>query len=214
MKVTLLAASALTAEAEDILYDLNPDLPPLLTNGDLLTEYAGRLCYASEERLGLQPDFVGKRTRAGHGSIIEHGYASFLLEGISRTCLAQLTRHRLAAYSVESQRYVDQSTAALVVPPSIQASPTAESIFAYVDHITKQAYQQLLDLGIPKEDARFILPAATATRLVMSANFREWRHILEVRLSPAAQWEIRALLGAILAQLVLVAPQVFGDLAV
>ena len=176
-----------------------------------LLEHAGRVCYRSQSR-GEPGKFLQARIREGHESIIEHASATFEISGISRACSHQLVRHRLASYSQESQRYVDMSDPQFVVPPDIAANPRAMEIWEGVVDELKAAYRELRELGIRKEDARFLLPNATATRIVMSANFREWRHIIRLRTNPAAQWEIRELANRVLDILYQVAPSVFQDL--
>jgi len=176
-----------------------------------LLEHAGRVCYRSQSR-GEPGKFLQARIREGHESIIEHASATFEISGISRACSHQLVRHRLASYSQESQRYVDMSDPQFVIPPDIAANPRAMEIWEGVVDELKAAYRELRELGIRKEDARFLLPNATATRIVMSANFREWRHIIRLRTNPAAQWEIRELANRVLDILYQVAPSVFQDL--
>jgi thymidylate synthase (FAD) len=152
------------------------------------------------------------RLREGHESIIEHASATFEISGISRACSHQLVRHRLASYSQESQRYVDMSDPDLVVPDAVKASPEAYEVWSsFVDQV-KDVYSDLRGLGIRKEDARFILPNAAETRIVMTMNFRELRHFFRLRLAPEAQWEIRRVALEILKQLTPHAPTVFGDM--
>jgi len=177
-----------------------------------LLEYAGRVCYRSRPR-GDPGPFIQARIREGHESIIEHASATFEISGISRACSHQLVRHRLASYSQESQRYVDMSNPHFVIPPDIAHNGEALGIWNELVGRMRDAYQALRALGIKKEDARFLLPNATATRIVMTANFREWRHFIKVRaLNPHAQWEIREVANRVLDSLYEVAPSVFGDL--
>ena len=177
-----------------------------------LIEHAGRACYRSEPR-GKPGDFIRKRVGEGHESIIEHASATFDISGISRACTHQLVRHRIASYSQESQRYVDMSSPEYVIPPSIAADPEAlAGMERFMSSVAAQ-YKQLRERGIPKEDARFVLPNATATRIVVTMNFRSWRHFIKVRaLDPHSQWEIRELANRILDELYKVAPSVFQDL--
>lgn len=177
-----------------------------------LLEHAGRVCYRSLSK-GEPGRFIQARIREGHESIIEHASATLEIGGISRACSHQLVRHRLASYSQESQRYVDMSDPQFVIPPDIVANPRAMEIWKGVVDEVKSAYRELRELGIRKQDARFLLPNATATRIVMTANLREWRHIITLRTAPAAQWEIRELANRILDILCQVAPSVFQDLA-
>jgi len=176
-----------------------------------LLEHAGRVCYRSQSR-GDPGKFLQARLREGHESLIEHASVTFEISGISRACSHQLVRHRLASYSQESQRYVDMSDPQFVIPPDIAANPRAMEVWNGVMDEIKAAYRELRGLGIRKENARFLLPNATATRIVMTANLREWRHIIKLRTDPAAQWEIRELAHRVLGILYQVAPSVFQDL--
>jgi len=178
---------------------------------EALIEHAGRVCYRSESR-GNPAAFLRARLREGHESIIEHASATFEISGISRACSHQLVRHRLASYSQESQRYVDMSDPDLVVPDAVKASPEAYEVWSsFVDQV-KDVYSDLRGLGIRKEDARFVLPNAAETRIVMTMNFRELRHFFRLRLAPEAQWEIRRVALEVLKQLAPHAPTVFGDM--
>jgi len=176
-----------------------------------LLEHAGRVCYRSEKR-GEAGNFLQARIREGHESIIEHAGLTFEISGISRTCSHQLVRHRIASYSQESQRWVDLSDPELVMPPSIAQNPEAVRIWDSLVEQMKGAYRSLRQLGIKKEDSRFLLPNATATRIVVTMNFRELRHFFTVRCDRAAQWEIRALAKEMLKLAYQVAPSVFQDL--
>lgn len=178
---------------------------------EALLEYAGRACYRSEPR-GDPGRFLRSRIGEGHESIIEHASVTFDIHGISRACSHQLVRHRLASYSQESQRYVDMSAPESVVPPSIAENPEAMVVWESFLGQVADAYQRLRDLGIRKEDARFVLPNASATRIIVTMNFRELRHFFEVRGERAAQWEIRELAMEMLRQVYVLAPAVFGDL--
>jgi len=184
------------------------------TDGEGLLEHAGRICYRSEGggAPGATARFIARRVEEGHESIIEHACASFEVSGISRTCSHQLVRHRLASYSQESQRYVDMSDPEWVVPPQIARNAEALRIWNDFTETAKTTYRHLRDLGIKKEDARFLLPNATATRLMMTANYRELLHIFRLRISPHAQWEIRELCVRMLEAIYPHAPNVFGAL--
>jgi thymidylate synthase (FAD) len=176
-----------------------------------LIEHAGRVCYRSRRR-GASSDFIRARLREGHESIIEHAGATFEISGISRACSHQLVRHRLASYSQESQRYVDMSAPEMVIPDVVAASPEGQALWDSFMARGKETYRALRDLGVRKEDARFILPNATATRIIVTMNFRELLHFFRLRITPEAQWEIRAMGIEMLQQLVPYAPTVFGDL--
>lgn len=128
-----------------------------------------------------------------HDSVLEHATFSFRITGISRVTLAQLTRHRIASFSVQSQRYVDQRTQARVIPESISANEEAMKIFNRISTEAVEAYERLVELGVPKEDARYVLPESTMTELVMTMNVRELGHFFSLRTCNKAQWEIREL---------------------
>jgi len=175
-----------------------------------LLEHAGRICYRSEGR-GDPGAFIQARVREGHESIIEHASASFEISGISRACSHQLVRHRLASYSQESQRYVEMSDPEWALPPDVLEDEEAMAVWEDFAGEVKAAYQALRELGTRKEDARFVLPNAAATRIIVSMNFRELLHFFRIRISRAAQWEIRDV-GVRMLELVHPhAPSVFGD---
>ena len=176
-----------------------------------LVEYAGRACYRSEPK-GQPGKFLRARIREGHESIIEHSSVTFEISGISRACSHQLVRHRIASYSQESQRYVDMSAPEFVVPPSIAQDPEAQAIWDEFMETVADTYHRLRELGARKEDARFVLPNATTTRIIVTMNFRSLRHLFSVRCDKAAQWEIRELALEMLRQVHELAPSVFGDL--
>lgn len=178
---------------------------------EALIEHAGRVCYRSQSR-GDPASFIKARIRDGHESIIEHASATFEISGISRVCSHQLVRHRLASYSQESQRYVSMDNPEWVLPPSIANDEEARKIWEQFAEKVKEAYRALRARGVAKEDARFVLPNATATRIVVTMNFRELRHFFRVRISPQAQWEIRELAVRMLEIIYPYAPAVFEDL--
>jgi thymidylate synthase (FAD) len=124
----------------------------------------------------------------------DHGSATFLFEGISRTCTHQLVRHRLASFSQESQRYVDLSRGGwqAIVPDAIANNPVAQAELNEFWQIAEEKYAKLRALGIRKEDARFLLPNAAETRIIATMNFAGWSHFFWLRaVDMAAQWEIR-----------------------
>ena len=178
---------------------------------EALLEHAGRACYRSDAK-GQPGRFLQARIREGHESLIEHASVTFEISGISRACSHQLVRHRLASYSQESQRYVDMSAPEFVVPPSVARDPEARAIWDESMEQVADTYRRLRELGVRKEDARFVLPNATATRIIVTMNFRSLRHLFSVRCDKAAQWEIRELALEMLRQVHDVAPGVFGDL--
>lgn len=173
---------------------------------------AGRICYRSSGK--DDGKFVKARIKDGHESIIEHASITFVISEISRACSHQIVRHRLASYSQESQRYVDMADAGFVLPPSIENNEN-DFVMLYwkaaMDYMA-DIYKRLREIGVNKEDARYILPNATATRLVVTMNFRELRHFIKVRCSKAAQWEIRDVAMEMLDIAYTIAPNVFADL--
>ncbi len=177
---------------------------------EALLERAGRSCYRSEPR-GEPGRFLKARIREGHESIIEHASVTFEISGISRACSHQLVRHRIASYSQESQRYVDMSAPEFVVPPSVADNVEALAIWDGFMSQVADTYHRLRELGVRKEDARFVLPNASATRIIVTMNFRTLRHFFAVRCEKAAQWEIRALALEMLRQVHALAPAVFED---
>ena len=169
---------------------------------DRLVAAAARLCYSqisARELTESFPDedgvrrFLEKLRRSGHLSTFEHASFSFAVDGISRVCSHQLVRHRLASYSQQSQRYVAQDRAHVLMPPSVRVHPRASQLFLEAVEGAARAYQQLCDLGIPREDARYLLPHGGETRLLMTMNARELLHFFRLRLCRRAQWEIREL---------------------
>lgn len=146
-----------------------------------------------------------------HESVIEHASFTFRVEGVSRALLAQITRHRLASFSVQSQRYVDMSAMPYVVPPSIYED--RELLEAYTDLMDriKGFYAAAVDAGVPAEDARFALPNACCTQFVMTMNARELRHFFSLRCCNRAQWEIRELADRMLRLCKEAAPGLFKN---
>jgi len=218
MRVTLLAYTQLNPDTEALPEPLRAAGAWRAQDGhratpECLMEYAGRVCYRSTEAMGSNPRFVAARIGEGHESIIEHVSFTFLVEGISRACSHQLVRHRIASYSQESQRYCEPAAAAeVVVPPAVQEDPQAQAIWQDALDSLAQSYRALRERGIRKEDARFLLPNATGTRLVVTMNARSLRHFFTIRLHTAAQWEIRAVACEMLRLVYPLAPSVFGDL--
>lgn len=190
---------------------------------DVLAEYAARICYRSTQKLGRSPNFIQQRIKDGHESVIEHATATFLIDGISRACAQELTRYRLASYSMESQRYVDyssmidalakhQNARDMIVHTMCVVPEAADDLFieGLCNSITE--YRMARNRGMKKEDARYILPLSVRTKLAMTTNMREYRHVVKQRTHPSAHWEIRELANAMLHLLKLVAPKTFADL--
>jgi len=185
-------------------------------NAEKLIESAGRTCYLSFGKQGKDTEkaFIRMLVRMGHLSVLEHAVATFRISGVSRAFTHQFVRHRLCSYSQQSQRYVDESNFKYVEPKSIKNSPKAHSIFTKFMGEAKKTYSELQKLGVKNEDARFVLPNAVETQIVVTANLREWRHIIELRGEPGAQWEIRKAAIEILKILKKNAPTVFADFEV
>lgn len=144
--------------------------------------------------------------------LLHHGSATFLFEGISRACTHQLVRHRLASFSQESQRYVDLSKGGwnAIMPPALAENAAARAKLDEAWDYLQQVYADLREMGIRKEDARFLLPNAAETRIVTTMNFAAWSHFLWLRaVDMAAQWEIRAMGQRALEMLYTLAPSVF-----
>ena len=170
---------------------------------DALAAAAARICYrdvtASEllesEENNLSRKLIAELFRSGHTSTFEHVSFTFGIDGLSRVASHQLVRHRLASFSQQSQRYVKMNydPEAVIIPPSVESNPDAKRIFQESARISQEAYRQLIEMGITKEDARFILPHGHSTRLVMTMNARELHHFFRLRLCRRAQWEIQEL---------------------
>lgn len=183
-------------------------------DSERLIELAGRVAYQSFHRLkeGSEKEFVRIIRRSGHHSVLEHAYATFRISGISRACSHQLVRHRLCSFTQKSQRYVDEKDFSYVIPPSVEESEEAKKLFEEFMESARNTYVRLKELGIKNEDARYVLPNAAETEIVLTANFRELRHIISLRKDKSAQWEIRKLAHEMLRLLKEHAPSVFEDL--
>ena len=150
------------------------------------------ICYDSDPK---NPTGLVKHLyRNGHHSVFEHIYFTFKIEGISRACSHQLVRHRMCSFTQRSQRYCSEDGFRAVLPPSIDDN-FGERYFAYNDGVldARKCYADLVDVGVPNEDARYVLPNGCTTELYLSCNLRELIHIANERLCTRAQWEIRDL---------------------
>lgn len=190
-----------------------------------LTALGARLCYAGGDIAKLlnkvttsdQTAFIEKLMSMGHESVLEHVSFTFICEGVSRVLLAQLTRHRLASYSVQSQRYVSyKSGFGYIVPPSVKALGEA-AVEKYTAQMAQmqswyEEWQSLLGSGEKSnEDARFVLPNACETRILLTMNVRELRHFFSMRMCNRAQWEIRELANQMFRYCYNTAPALFRD---
>ena len=184
-----------------------------------------RLCYSKARVDDLldkveakdQTEFVHKIMSMGHDSVLEHASFTFGIEGVSRTLLAQITRHRVASFSVQSQRYVSYEKGfGYIVPPKIEAlGADAVAEFERQMDTMHQWYVQWQEkLGTGEggnEDARFVLPGACETRMMVTMNVRELRHFFSLRMCSRAQWEIRALANEMHRLCMEVAPALFEN---
>jgi thymidylate synthase (FAD) len=172
-----------------------------------------RVCYASEPKGKDANAKLLRNLRGwGHLSTFEHSSATFMVEGVSRACTHQLVRHRIASYSQQSQRYVNEEGFEYVTPPSVRKEPASQRRFDAAVEEARKAYKELIGLGVPKEDARFLLPNACATKIAVTMNFRELRHFIKLRSDKGAQWEIKDLAQEMLRILKEKAPNAFDDL--
>lgn len=150
------------------------------------------ICYGKDKAKNPKK-LVENLLRLKHLSVFEHVYFTWKIEGISRTCLAQLTRHRHASYTVRSQRYCSESEQSFIVPESMDYNAALiQEYYTFMD-TAKDFYDYLISWGVKREDARFVLPQAMETDLYMSCNLRELLHIYKLRSDKSAQWEIREL---------------------
>jgi thymidylate synthase (FAD) len=199
------------------------------TDGERIAEFAGRLCYMSQHNPAGRStgEYLRNILQQGHGSVFEHSTYVMLIEGISRSCSHELVRHRAGwGYSQLSQRYVDESHAAFVMPPAIQGDDSLEAEWTEQVRTAQTAYvaavERLMDRyswvedkvhrrKMAREAARSVLPNATEVKIVVSANVRAWRTMLELRLGEGAELEIRRMAVACLRVLQEEAPALFAD---
>ena len=181
---------------------------------------AARLCYApvgaAELTETMSDDAVRRVLKtiitSGHTSALEHASYTFAIDGVSRALTHQLVRHRLASYNQQSQRYVTYAEEpTFVTPPSVEEDPAVAEAFAAATRAAFDAYRALVDAGVPAEDARYLLPNAMETKIVVTMNIRELLHFFELRCCKRAQWEIRDLALSMLALVEPTAPYIFMD---
>jgi len=192
------------------------ELVDITENSEEKIEKAARLCYDSKENKSVRAGFIQRLINAGHLSVIEHAKATFLVTGVSRAFSHQLVRHRIASYSQRSQRFCDESNinADHIVPDSILNNDLARIEYTNLTRLSRNTYRRLVSLGIPKEDARFVLTNGTTTKIMITMNFRTLREFIQKRGKKNAQWEIRKVAALMLNHLKRHAPNVFGDLKV
>ena len=185
---------------------------------ELVVALAARTCYSDKELAlstkELSPQLAGqiitKVVQRGHLSVLEHAVFTFSVDGLSRAASHQLVRHRIASYSQQSQRYVEFKGLEYVLPPTVAGKKELCGEFERFLAEAYKLYRRLVDSGLPREDARFVLPNACATKLIITMNARELLHVFNLRLCSRAQWEIRELANRMLALCYKVAPTIFS----
>ncbi|MFA7283038.1 MAG: FAD-dependent thymidylate synthase [Candidatus Omnitrophota bacterium] len=197
-------------------------------NAIALIYAACRQCYSEkfagdifEETVDLekQEEFVKNVTASGHMSPLEHVKFSFAVQGVSRALTHQLVRHRLASFSQQSQRYVKEKDFEYIVPPSIEKNPGAKEEFEKLMRLIQESYSRILSFlsqdnlkgEKANQDARFVLPQASETKIVITMNCRELLHFFQQRCCMRAQWEIRCLANKMLEICRLQIPAVFSS---
>jgi len=201
--------------------------------GQALAEFAGRACYQSwsnpNPATATNAGYLSHILEVGHLSVLEHGVVTFYFTGVSRSFTHELIRHRHFSYSQLSQRYVPERNAAMVEPDVIADDPELHKKFVEATEASVRAYTELLeglerrfaDVGDAtlrrkqaRQAARAVLPNATETRIVVTGNYRAWRHFIGMRATEHADVEIRELAIECLRQLQRVAPNVFADFTI
>ena len=212
-----------------------PDIPweTDADGGQALAEFAGRACYQSWKKpnpaTATNAGYLRHILEVGHLSVLEHGTVTFYLTGVSRSLTHELIRHRHFSYSQLSQRYVPERNAAMVEPDVIADDPELHARFVAATEASLAAYTELLE-GLEKrfadvsnatlrrkqarQAARSVLPNATETKIVVTGNYRAWRHFVAMRASEHADVEIRELAVACLRELQRIAPNAFADFAI
>ncbi|ORV84235.1 FAD-dependent thymidylate synthase [Mycolicibacterium iranicum] len=223
LRVQLIAKTEFSAPP-DVPWSTDAD------GGAALVEFAGRACYQSwskpNPRTATNATYLRHIIDVGHFSVLEHASVSFYISGVSRSCTHEVIRHRHFSYSQLSQRYVPEDDSQVVVPPGIEDDPELLNDFLDAADASRAAYIELLTRLEAKladsanatlrrkqarQAARAVLPNATETRIVVTGNYRAWRHFIAMRASEHADVEIRRLAIECLRQLIDVAPQVFSD---
>lgn len=202
------------------------------SDGERLAEFAGRLCYMSQRNPAHRStrEYVENIKRQGHGSVLEHATYAMLIEGVSRSLTHELVRHRAGwAFSQLSQRYVDESEAHFVVPPAIVGDEALERAWREQIEAAQRSYVALVEQlmtryawvadkvhrrKMAREAARGVLPNSTETKIVVTANARAWRTMLELRAGEGAELEIRRFAVGALRLLQREAPAFFDDFAI
>lgn len=178
---------------------------------------AVRQCYSSDSAVKIKNKLTdNERAKlikmvigTGHTSTIEHVSFTFAIEGVSRVLTHELVRHRIASFSQQSQRYINGKNFGFIEPPTISANKEAVKLFRETIKDLGEKYQKLIDFGVPKEDARFLLPNATDVKIVVTMNARSLFNFLARRMCNRAQWEIRTMATLMHKELMKVAPKIF-----
>lgn len=186
-------------------------------NPERLIAAAARLCYSPSEISELFDSltaekvekFINKLVELGHESPLEHVTFTFGIEGISRACSHQLVRHRIASYSHKSQRYVNEGNFDYIIPFTIDNNDITRYLYLTFMEQCQETYNALIAEGVPAEDARFVLPNATSTSIIVTMNIRSLLNFFYYRCCNRAQWEIRAVAKEMLKQCKEVSPLLF-----
>ncbi|MFJ6010171.1 FAD-dependent thymidylate synthase [Streptomyces halstedii] len=225
MQVEVLAKTELdyvSAPWEEIGYEPYPG-GEMIHEADALAEMAGRLCYRSFNRpnpnTARNEDYLKNIIDQGHFSVLEHSSVTFLVRGVSRSLLAELTRHRHLSFSVVSQRYVDYSETEPVIPPAIEGDGVSSYYLEAAYQEAVETYEVLVEVLMEKglkrkqarEAARAVLPNAAPVDMVVTGNLRALRDMLQKRHHVAADAEIQVFAGLILGHLRDIAPASFQD---
>lgn len=187
---------------------------------ELVIANCATTCYNSKPKdIEASRKMIRSLVKAGHEAMVEHAHATFKLLDVSRVLTHELVRHRLFSFAQKSQRFVKENEESYVTPNVLIDDNSANAqmkqaklIFDMAMHNAWFVYRNLLKLGLKPEDARFVLPNACTTEIIVSGNFREYRNFLKLRLGPRAQWEIRKAANIILDKLYEIAPSCFEDL--
>lgn len=166
-------------------------------------------CYQTEPKIGIVKNCI----KRGHTSVVEHVSFTFQIDGISRACSHQLVRHRIASFTQKSQRYVNESQFEYVTPLTINNNDVLLDYYNHLMDEIQKTYDILISYGIPKEDARYVLPNACTTSLTLTMNLRSLLNFWKLRTDKHAQWEIRELANKMLEQVLNVLPNL-GDVIV
>ncbi len=178
-------------------------------NPEAVISAAAAVCYDSDRDNARR---VISLVKSGHHSALGQAFANFKIDGVSRACANQIVRHAHGRYLQRSQRYVKETVPSYIVPPAVANEPEAFEVFHAAMQVAWDSYQKLLSLGIKKEDARYVLPMATKTAIVVAGNLQFWADFLfgkASRLDRSAQWEIRGVAEVIHSALREHAPNIF-----